>query len=357
MASQASSRTIRVARSISTSARPNTCSLYSRFRSSRRLPGVADAIGQRRARRCHRRPPPPGRLTRPMFPVTRSWGGAGSSEQPRLVQGGTPPGTTTTAGTRVDRRTAGTGADRWRRPRHGHRAVRRSCFTVARRLPAATPRITIGAPIRAASRAHWRQLAAGTDRLVNRRTSGVLPRPERPSAVRAAWRSAGSGAAVSPDDPGTVCPADCRAASPARFSARSMIERVQSPRPPSPALRSTSAARSRADTSGDTAVSSSGFSWANAERQHPARQSTAARTRAVRERGFGAISGISQKAAVALAPQQVAEALARYGESRAAISQSTEERPVGLQPVTGVVAGTGCVICQRYCDLRMIGIG
>ena len=92
-----------------------------------------------------------------------------------------------------------------------------TCLTVARRLPAATPRRTIGAPIRAASRAHWRQLAAGTDRLVNRRTSGVFPRPERPSAVRAAWRSAGSGAAVSPDDPGTVCPADCRAASPARF--------------------------------------------------------------------------------------------------------------------------------------------
>ena len=37
--------------------------------------------------------------SRPMFPRTRSWGGAGSAEQPRLLQGGTPPGTTATAGT------------------------------------------------------------------------------------------------------------------------------------------------------------------------------------------------------------------------------------------------------------------
>ena len=44
------------------------------------------------------------------------------------------------------------------------------------------------------------------------------------------------------------------------------------------------------------------------------------------------------------------------GTSRS-VSQSTEERPVGLQPVSGEVAGTGWVICQRYCDLRMIGIG
>ena len=38
-------------------------------------------------------------------------------------------------------------------------------------------------------------------------------------------------------------------------------------------------------------------------------------------------------------------------------SQSTEERPVGLQPVMGDMAGTGWVICQRYWLFFMIGIG
>ena len=44
------------------------------------------------------------------------------------------------------------------------------------------------------------------------------------------------------------------------------------------------------------------------------------------------------------------------GSSRS-VSHSTEDRPVGLQPVSGVVAGTGWVICQRYWDFFMIGMG
>ena len=44
------------------------------------------------------------------------------------------------------------------------------------------------------------------------------------------------------------------------------------------------------------------------------------------------------------------------GSSRM-VSQSTEDRPVGLQPVRGLVAGTGWVICQRYCDFFITGIG
>ena len=59
---------------------------------------------------------------------------------------------------------------------------------------------------------------------------------------------------------------------------------------------------------------------------------------------------------MSVSPQQVAEVLPRTGSSRS-VSQSTEDRPVGLQPVIGEVAGTGWVICQRYCDFFMIGIG
>ena len=44
------------------------------------------------------------------------------------------------------------------------------------------------------------------------------------------------------------------------------------------------------------------------------------------------------------------------GSSRS-VSQSTEDRPVGLQPVNGSTAGTGWVICQRYCDFFITGIG
>ena len=44
------------------------------------------------------------------------------------------------------------------------------------------------------------------------------------------------------------------------------------------------------------------------------------------------------------------------GSSRS-VSQRTEEHPVGLQPVSGEVAGTGWVICQRYCDFFITGIG
>ena len=73
---------------------------------------------------------------RPMLPAMRSWAGAESPEQPRLAHGGTPPGATTTAGTRVTPN---------RRNRRGSMATPASCpprrsptaFTVARNPPLA----------------------------------------------------------------------------------------------------------------------------------------------------------------------------------------------------------------------------
>ena len=75
--------------------------------------------------------------------------------------------------------------DRWRPRPPRRRSGSPMRLTVARNPPSPTPRSTSGAPIFAASRAHCRQLAAGTDRLVNSRISGVLPRSARPSARRA----------------------------------------------------------------------------------------------------------------------------------------------------------------------------
>ena len=151
-------------------------------------------------------------------------------------------------------------------------------LTVARIPSSETPRSTSGgpacsaAPSRAASRAHCRQLAAGTDRLVKIRTSAVPARLAARSASVPAWRSAGRGGADRPGDPGPAAPAPdadpgtvCRAASPARSSARSRIDRVHSPRSPPPALRSTSAASSRA-----AASEGAGVCWASAVRQHAA---------------------------------------------------------------------------------------
>ena len=204
--------------------------------------------------------------------VTRSWGGAGSSAQPRLRQAGTPPGTTTTAGTRVTPN---------RRNRRGSMATpasappRRSpiTFAVSGNPPAPTPRSTSGAPVRAASRAHCRQLAAGTDRLVKIRISAV---PERGPERSPAWRSAGRGA-DSPDRPGRVC----RAASPARSRARSTIERVHAPSDsPSlpPALRRTSSTR-RAASASEAGVR--GNSSARSVPNQPAASSRAVRNRVI----------------------------------------------------------------------------
>ena len=94
MAIQASSRTpdrspgqaIWVARSIpdpvrdrpSTSARPNTCSVFS-VSIIGDPPDVADAGGPRLARRCLRRPPPPGRRPRRCFPSPGRGAARGSS--------------------------------------------------------------------------------------------------------------------------------------------------------------------------------------------------------------------------------------------------------------------------------------
>ena len=128
----------------------------------------------------------------------RSWGGAGSAAQPRLSQGGTPPGTTATAGTRVTPN---------RRNRRGSMATP-ALATPARpprratdfRLPVARkPSVCDPAhhqrcpdPCRIACD-HCRQLAAGTDRLVNSRISAVFGRGPRFRASPRAWRSAGSG--------------------------------------------------------------------------------------------------------------------------------------------------------------------
>ena len=81
-------------------------------------------------------------------------------------------------------RRAGTGADRWLR-----RTARSRCgpmrFTVARNPSGPNPRSTSGAPIRAASRLHCRQLAGGAERLMNTMTSGPRGRLERPRATPA----------------------------------------------------------------------------------------------------------------------------------------------------------------------------
>ena len=287
IAVQASRRTTRVARSTRRSTRPMPVSGSGVIIVP--LPSAPpDAGGRRRLATLPSAAIASSAAARPMFPVTRSWGGAGSSAQPRLAQGGTPPGTTTTAGTRVTPN---------RRNRRGSMATPASApprrapmrLTVARNPPSPTPRSTRGAPILAASRATCRQLSAGTDRLVNRRISGVLPRSARPSARRAAWRSAGSGAAVSPDDPGTVC----LAVSPARSRARSMIERLQAPRsssPVPPARRSTSSTSPRTDPASSPTPPAGGTSSARTGQAHassrrmPASPATIAPARMVPER-------------------------------------------------------------------------
>ena len=71
---------------------------------------------------------------------------------------------------------------------------------------------------------------------------------------------------------------------------------------------------------------------------------------------YRCVSTGSEQTTVAFAPQQVAEFSPATGSSRS-VSQSTEERPVGLQPAKGSTAGTGWVICQRYWLFCMIGIG
>ena len=102
-----------------------------------------------------------GAAAKPILPAIKSWGGAGSSVQPRLRQGGTPPGTTATTGTRPIAN---------RRNRRGSMATPASArprrapirLAVPGRPSSPTPRSTRGAPLRAASRAHCRQLESGS---------------------------------------------------------------------------------------------------------------------------------------------------------------------------------------------------
>ena len=207
---------IRVARSIPdlvrdrprTSARPNTCSVFA-FSIIARLPGLADAGGRRRARRCLPRRWFRARRPGRCFPSP----GRGAARDRRHSPGSrraAPRPARPPRRARARRGTAGTAADRWRPPLRGRRGRSPIRLTVARRLPAATPRMTSGAPIRAASRAHWRQLAGGTERLISTITSAVFGRAGKSPLIRPALRlgrergrgpGAGSGRGCRPAGP------------------------------------------------------------------------------------------------------------------------------------------------------------
>ena len=172
----------------------------------------------------------------PVLPVTRSNGGGASSAQPRLSQGGTPPGRETTAGTRVMSN---------RRNRRGSNAIpasappsRAPAAPIVARMPppGSGPRSNSGTPARAASAAHCRQLASGTDRLMNTRTVAPLP-PGRLAEIAPAPCSAGSG--VPPGFAEASAAASAASASvPARVKACSCTRSAHSPKPTSRASAS-----------------------------------------------------------------------------------------------------------------------
>ena len=176
---------------------------------------------------------------------------------------------------RARRRTGGTGRGSMAMPTGAFPILPPTALAVARMPPSPTPRSTSGTPALAASAAHCRHDAAGTDRLVKMRTSAV---GGRAATTAPACRSAGSGSAARPADSGM----DCRAVWPARSRARSITERVHAPRSPLPALRSTAPARSRACRAASSPASTAGGaagSAAPAGAQQPASSSAAASRR------------------------------------------------------------------------------